>query len=144
VRAITLLLEEEQTSATVLEAKAVVPILQLAPTTASSSTPPPPSSRGDAAVVAMLHAQACEVQNICYLVLTILYPSSIGYAYRRDQVLLILKCYDLTDHILSDASLINDLAWECVETVVLSWIFSTITAELQDIVKELGVATCQI
>jgi hypothetical protein len=80
VRSIALLLEEQQASATTLEAEAMAVALQVAPTTASSSTPPPPSSGGDGAIIALLDMQAYGIQNIRSLVSTILDPSSIGYA----------------------------------------------------------------
>jgi hypothetical protein len=92
IRAIALLLEEEQAFAATLEAEAVVAALQLVLTTISSSARQPPHpSGGDAVVVAMLHAQACGVQNIRSLVSTILDPSSTGY-----------------------------IRWDCMETIALS------------------------
>jgi hypothetical protein len=114
IRVIALLLEEEQASTTALEAEAeaeaAVATLQLAPTTVSSSSAPlPPPSGGDA-VVAMIHVLACRLQNIHFLVSTILNPSSTCYAYWHDQVLLTLKCYELADHILFDTPPINDPA----------------------------------
>jgi hypothetical protein len=142
--AIVLLLEEEHTFTTALEAEAVMAALHLAPTTASSSTPPTPSSGGDAIIVAMLHTQAYGVQNIRSLVSTVLDPSSTGYAHWRDQVLLTLKRYELTDYVISDDPLVNDPAWDRMETVVLSWIFGMITGELQDITKEHGVVAHQV
>jgi hypothetical protein len=114
--------------------------LQLASTTASSSVPSPPSSCGDITIIAMLHAQACGVQNIRSLILTVLDPSSAGYARWRDQVLLTLKHYDFTNHVLSDAPPINDPAWEHMESIVLSCIFGMIINKLQDITKEHDVA----
>jgi hypothetical protein len=74
--------------------------------------------------------QASRVQNILSHVSTILDPSSIGYARWRNQVLLTLERYDLSDHVLSDAPTVNDPSWVCMESVVISWIFSTITGEL--------------
>jgi hypothetical protein len=47
-----------------------------------------------------------------------------------------LNGYDFANHVLSDVRPINDPAWECMESVVISWIFGTITSELQDITKE--------
>jgi hypothetical protein len=103
--------------------------LQLASTTTySSSAAPPPSSVGDAVIVNMLHGQACGLQNILSLASTILDPSFIGHAHWRDQVLLTLKCYKLTDHILSDASPVNDptgITWRpspCPRSSARSWV----------------------
>jgi hypothetical protein len=119
VRAIALLLEDEQAFAAALEAEVVATVLQLTLSTASSNAPPPPPSRGDTVVVAMLHAQVCGAQNIRSLVSIVLDPSA-GYARWRDQVLLTLKRYDLADHGLSDAPPVNDPAWERMENVVVS------------------------
>jgi hypothetical protein len=82
--------------------------------------PPPPPSKGDTDDVAMLHVHACGVQNIRSLVLIVLDPASTSYAQWRDQVLLILKCYELADHVLTDTPPVNDPAWDRTETVVLS------------------------
>jgi hypothetical protein len=92
MHAITLLLKEEHASTAALEVEAMAAALQLALTIASSSAPPPPSSKSVATVVAMLHVQACGVQNIHSLVSTILHPFSTGYAHWRDLVLLTLLC----------------------------------------------------
>jgi hypothetical protein len=92
----------------------------------------------------MLHAHACGVHNFCSLVSIVLDPSSIGYARWRDQVLLTLKHYELADHVLSDAPPVNDPAWERMEIIVLSWIFSTIIGKLQYIAKEHDVTTRQV
>jgi hypothetical protein len=68
----------------------------------------------------MLHMGACGVQNIHSLISTVLDTSSTGYARWCDQVLLTLKRYELTDHVLSDAPPINDPTWDCMETIILS------------------------
>jgi hypothetical protein len=81
MRAIALLLKKEEASATALEAKVAATALQLAPTTTSYSVPPPLPSGGDTAVVCTLHAHAYGVQNICYLVSTILNTSSTAYTH---------------------------------------------------------------
>jgi hypothetical protein len=127
---IALLLKEEHAFAITLEVETTRDALQLASINASSSAPPSPSSGGDTTIVAMLHAQAYRVQNIHSPVSTVLDPSSTGYARWHDQVLLTLKCYDLIDHVLSDAPRINDPAWERMMSIVLSWIFGMITGEL--------------
>jgi hypothetical protein len=67
---------EEEASTTALEAKVAVTVLQLAPTTTSYSAPPPLPFGGDTTVVCTLHAQAYGVQNICYLISTILNTST--------------------------------------------------------------------
>jgi hypothetical protein len=142
---IALLLEEEQAYAATLEVEVAAATLQLVPTTASSSiVPPPPASGGDIAVVTMLHAQAYGVHNIHSLVSTALDPSSTCYVCWRDQVLLTLKRYELGNHVLSDTLLVNGPTKDRMDTVILSWIFGTITGELQDIAKEHGVIVHQI
>jgi hypothetical protein len=59
-------------------------------------------------------------------------------------VLLTLKRYDHANHVLSNVCPINDPVWERMESIFLSWIFGTITNELQDIAKEHGVTTRQV
>jgi hypothetical protein len=71
-------------------------------------------------------------------------PSSIGYARWHNQVLLTLKHYELIDHVLSDAPPFNNPAWDLMEIVVLSRIFSTITDKLQDIAKDHDVTARQV
>jgi hypothetical protein len=61
-----------------------------------------------------------------------------------DAAMLALKRYDLTDYVLSDTPPINDPAWERMESIIISWIFGTITGEHQDIANEHGVTTRQI
>jgi hypothetical protein len=55
-----------------------------------------------------------------------------------------LQRYKLVDHILSNSPPVNDPTWDCMETVVLSWIFGTITGELQDFTKEHGITALQV
>jgi hypothetical protein len=143
VRAIQLLLEEEQTAAAALEAKAVAAALLLPPSSSAAPPPSPPGGDAESSVIATLHSQACGVQNIRSLVNVTLDPSSAGYARWRDQVLLTLKRYALDDHVLSDAVPVNSPAWDRMDSVVVSWIFGTITAELQDIARERGVTARQ-
>jgi hypothetical protein len=135
---------KNKASTTTLEAEATTAALQLALTTTFSCVPPSPSSGGDTAVDTTWHTQVYGVQNIRSLVSSVLDPSSIGYAQWCGQVLLSLKHYDLADYVLSDAPPINDPTWECMESVVLYWIFGTITGKLQDIAKEHKITACQI
>jgi uncharacterized membrane protein YgcG len=63
-------------------------------------------------------------------------PTSTNYTRWRDQVLLTLKRYALTDHVLSDAASPCTPAWERMDSVVISWLFGTTTSELQEIIRE--------
>jgi hypothetical protein len=120
VRAIALLLEEEQAASTALDAKAAAAAWQLASSSSSPSPPNPPPSGDEATIIINLHVQACGVQNIRSLVTTTLDPSSTGYARWRDQVLLTLKRYALEDHVLCDNAPSTDLAWERMDSIVIS------------------------
>ena len=54
-------------------------------------------------------------------------------------VLLTLRRYALDDHVLLDTSAADrDPAWQCLDNVVLSWIFGTLSLDLQDIVHAPG------
>jgi hypothetical protein len=52
----------------------------------------------------------------------------------RDLVLLTLEQYALADHVLSTAPRPARPNWHRMDCVVLSWLFSTLTVELQDTV----------
>ena len=111
---------------------------------ASSSHQAPPSGSGPPLdptdpMVAQLHLQAAGVQNIKALVSVLLDPTSSSYGRWRDQVLLALCRYALDDHILLDTPVeAQDLVWLCLDSVALSWIFGTISLDLQDIVRTHG------
>jgi hypothetical protein len=72
------------------------------------STPPPmvhetPHASGlDADTIAMQHAQAAGVHSIWFLVSIVLDPASSHYPRWCAQVLLTLRRFALTDHILDD------------------------------------------
>jgi hypothetical protein len=61
----------------------------------------------DAAVVVNLHVQAYGLQNICSLVSVVLDPASTHYARWRDNVLLTLWRYALSDHVMSNATFVG-------------------------------------
>ena len=94
---------------------------------ASSSHQAPPAGSGaryDPAdpMVAQLHLQAAGVQNIW-----------------RDQVLLALRRYALDDHVLLDMPIeAQDVVWLRLDSIVMSWIFGTISLDLQDLVRTHG------
>ena len=87
-------------------------------------------------MVAQLHLQAAGVQNIRALVTVLLDPTSSSYGRWRDQVLLALRRYALDDHVLLDTPVVaRDMVWLRLDSVVMSWIFGTISLDLQDIVR---------
>lgn len=68
-----------------------------------SSTPVVHPTPGlDVATITALHAQAAEVHNIRSLVPVVLDPASPHFARLRDEVLLTLQRYALTDHVIGD------------------------------------------
>jgi hypothetical protein len=84
----------------------------------------------EVAVIANLHLQASGVQNIRSLVSVILDGSSAHYARWRENVLLTLRRYALSDHVLSDDSFVDVPAWDRMDMLVKSWLFGTISPEL--------------
>jgi hypothetical protein len=52
-------------------------------------------------------------------------------------VLLTLQRYALADHVLSDDSFV-DVPWDRMYMLVKSWIFGTISPELQDVTHQRG------
>jgi hypothetical protein len=83
-----------------------------------------------------LHAQALGIPSIRALVTDVLGPDSLQYARWHQQVLQILCRYALEAHILFNTTEPSE-SWFRMDQVVLTWIFGTITAELQDIAGEL-------
>ena len=110
---------------------------------ASSSRLAPPARSGawydpTDPMVAQLHLQAVGVQNIRALVSVLLDPAS-SYGRWRDQVLLTLRRYALDDHVLVDSPIeARDVAWLRLDNVAMSWIFGTISLDLQDLVRTHG------
>jgi hypothetical protein len=64
--------------------------------------------------------------------------SSTHYTQWRDHVLLTLGRYSLSDHVLLDITSIGILAWDRMDSVVKSWIWGTISPDLQDVVRQRG------
>jgi hypothetical protein len=54
----------------------------------------------------------------------------------RDQVLLTLRWFTLTDHVLDDFIASLSPSWHQMDSVVLSWLTGTLTIELKGIVRE--------
>jgi hypothetical protein len=87
-------------------------------------------------MVAYLHLQTVGVPHIKNPVTVVLDSTSTSYARWRDQVLLALRRYALDDHVLSDTPVeARDLTWRRPDSTVMSWIFGTISLDLQDIVR---------
>ena len=111
---------------------------------ASFSRQAPPAGSGARydptdAMVAQLHLQAAGVQNIRALVTVLLDPTSSSYERWRDQVLLALRHYALDDHVLLDTLIeAQGVAWLRLDSVAMSWIFGTISLDLQDQVRTHG------
>jgi hypothetical protein len=134
VQAAAAVLEKERATAAALEEQAVTAAKQMTPppyTGAFSSPTLEPSGSYEATVVANLHLQAAGVQNIRSLVPVTLEPSSTNFATWHGH-LLTLKRYALTDHVLADSYFPNDPAWDRMDSIVLSWIFGTVSIELQE------------
>jgi hypothetical protein len=69
------------------------------------------------------------------VVTIVLEPSSPDYKRWRDLMLLMLHCYALDDHVLSD---VVDLSiyWARLDNIVVTWILDTLSPELHEIVRE--------
>lgn len=65
-----------------------------------------------------------------------LQPSSTNFTHWRDHVLLTLRRYTLTDHVISDLSFPDDPVWDRMDNIVLSCIFGMISTKLQEIIRE--------
>ena len=88
----------------------------------------------ETAKVANLHAQAVAVQNIRSLVMVVLDPLSTHYTHWCDLMLLTLRRYSRDGHVLDVVS--NTLSCYRHDNIIMSWLFGTITIELQEIVHE--------
>jgi hypothetical protein len=92
----------------------------------------------EAAVVINIHVQAAGVQNICSIISVALDLSSTDYAWWCDNVLLTLRCYSLSDHVLLDTTYVSILAWDQMDSIIKSWIWGTIFPDLQDVTWQHG------
>jgi hypothetical protein len=82
------------------------------------------------------------VQNIHSLISVTLDLSSSHYSRWRDNVLLTLGCYSLSDHVLLDITYVGVPAWDQMDNIVNSWIWHTISPDLQDITRQRGHTAC--
>jgi hypothetical protein len=101
------------------------------------------SSNPAAALTTHLHEQAADLQNIWSVVTIVLEPSSPDYKRWRDLMLLTLHRYTLDDDILSE---VVDLSiyWAGLDNIVVTWILSTLSPELHEIVREPMETACQV
>jgi hypothetical protein len=65
----------------------------------------------------------------------VLEPSLPNYKRWRDLVFLTLRCYALDNHILSD-TVDTFVHWVRLDSIVVTWILSTLSPELHEIVRE--------
>jgi hypothetical protein len=61
--------------------------------------------------------------------------SSTHYVRWRDNVLLTLRRYSLSDHMLMDTIYIGVPSWHRMDSVVKLWIYDTISPDLQDVTR---------
>lgn len=90
----------------------------------------------EVSTIANLHAEASGVQNIRTLVPIMLDPLSTHFNKWRGHMLLTLRRYALSNHVLDNTSYPTVPSWFHIESVVVSWIFNTITSELIEIVDD--------
>jgi hypothetical protein len=137
VQAANLLLEEEQTTASDLERKAdTAKELLLSSSSSSTTSDMIDGAAYDSALITNIHVQATAVPNIRQLVNIVLDTKSSNYAIWRDLMLMALTRYSLADHVLSDDAFTNNPAWTRMDDVALCWLTNTITADLQEVVRE--------
>jgi hypothetical protein len=135
-RAPVILIEEAHATTTLIEPP-------------SRASPPAPASRTalsdddyEVAVIANIHIQAVGVQNIRSLILVTLDLSSTHYTRWRDNILLTLWCYSLSDRVLLDTTYVGVPAWDRMASVIKLWIWGTISPDLHDITWQRGYMTC--
>jgi hypothetical protein len=98
------------------------------------------------AATAALHSQAAAITNIKPLVPVVLDLTLAHYNRWRGLFLNMLERYSLADHVLSDDDRSADVSWKRMNCTVLSWLYSTITPELLEVVmnREEGPRTARI
>jgi hypothetical protein len=139
----TALLEEEQPAVVVLTEEAPTATTMIEPPSPTLSPPPAGGAASsdddyEAAVIANVHVQAAGVQNICSLISDTLDLSSTHYVRWRDNVLLTLGRYSLSNHVLMDTTYVGVLSSDRMDNVVKSWIYGIISPDLQDVTRQHG------
>jgi hypothetical protein len=84
----------------------------------------------EAAVITNIHVQAASMQNIRSLISVSLDLSLMHYTWWRNNILLTLGRYSLSDHVLLDTTYVGVLAWDRMDSVIKSWIWGTISPDL--------------
>jgi hypothetical protein len=92
-------------------------------------------SNPDAALTVHLHEQATDLQNRRSMVTIVLEPSSPHYKQWGNLVLLTLRRYALDDHVLSNVT-DPSIYWARLNSIMMTWILSTISPKLYEIVRE--------
>jgi hypothetical protein len=139
VQAACLLLEEEKAAVTDLERKAAAAKVLLPSSSSSSTTSDMVDDAAyELALVTNLHVQVTAVLNVRQLVNIVLDTTSSNYAIWRDLMLMTLTQYTLAVHVLFDDAFTDDPAWTRMDAVILCWLTNTITADLQEVVRERG------
>ena len=82
------------------------------------------------ATAASLHVQAVAVLNIRSLVPITLDLASNNYAKWRRLIIVVLRKYALTDHVLSDDLRLDRPSWASMESTILTWLYGTVSARL--------------
>jgi hypothetical protein len=111
-----------------------------------SPTPPPAPASGaapldndyKAAIIANVHVQAASVQNIYSPISVTLDLSLTHYTRWRDNVLLTLRRYSLSYHMLMDTTYTGVPSWDRMDSIIKSWIYDTISPNLQDVTRQRG------
>ena len=78
-----------------------------------------------------VHSAAIAVLNIKVLVPVVLDRAANNYNRWRSLFLVVLGKYTLTDHVLTDVVNADRPAWVQMDCTVLTWIYGTINADLQ-------------
>jgi hypothetical protein len=92
----------------------------------------------EAMALLQLHAQAVAVNNIRTHVTIVLDVDSGNFNRWRDQFLLVLGKFSLQDHVRADPPDSISPDWARMDCVVKSWIVTTLTDELVEIISAQG------
>jgi hypothetical protein len=139
VLAVRQLLDEEQVATADLEWQAVATKKPVLGSTSSSTTETATTSSSyEDTVIANLHIQVTTVPNVRSLVNIVLDATSDNYVRWRDNMLLALTRYALTDHVESDDAFPENPCWIRINAVVLSWLTNTISHDLMEAARERG------
>jgi hypothetical protein len=91
-----------------------------------------------------LHAQAVAVQSIKTLVPVVLDVDSANYSKWSNLLLNTLGKYALDDHVLSDDGDPDDDTWSQLDCTVKSWLYGTISSDLQELVMHREATACSV